>query len=109
MTGRKKTTGTNVDKYKICKTFSENVNKALLKKGGKIKVSYTSTEGENDHWQRLARAMLKESADVMNIKGMSICVGVADRFSPSEAQKKAIVAIAKQHCPKVYRNIDLLG
>ena len=71
-------------------------------------MSLDSEEGANDHWQVLARAMLRESSNRMNIKGMEICVSVANRFSPTIGQKKAIVSIAKKHCPKVYRNIDLV-
>ena len=107
MTGRKKTTGTEIAKYNISKTISGEVDKVAKKNGRKIKVAYGEAEGDNNHWQIIARAMLKESANRMNIKGMEICVGVANRFSPTTRQKQAIIAIAKQHCPKVYDNIRL--
>jgi len=80
MTGRKKLTGTEIAKYNISKTISGEVDKVAKKNGRKIKVSYEEAEGDNNHWQIIARAMLKESASRMNIKGMEICVGVANRF-----------------------------
>lgn len=101
------TESTQITKYQVNPSFVDKVNKASRKNGSKIRVSYKESEGSNNNWQVLARAMLREAAPHMNIKGMEICVGVASRFSISARQKQAVVAIARQHCPKVFNNILL--
>ncbi len=109
MSGRKKMSDVEVsNKYNIAKSFSDEVNK-VYKKGGKVvKLSLDDLEGKNNNWQIAARAMLRESSNRMNIKGMSILVSVAGTFSPTLKQKSALLAIAKQHCPNVYGNIRML-
>lgn len=109
MTGRNKKNNeiAKTNKYNISKAFSEEVDKVYRKNGKIVRLSLEDLEGENSNWQIAARAMLRESSNRMNIKGMSILVSVAGTFSPTPKQKSALLAIAKQHCPNVYGNIRM--
>jgi hypothetical protein len=106
MTDKKKN---EVAKYNISADLQAEVRKVLKKKGKTVNISYEDQEGLNNNWQVLARAALSEGAPRMNNQGLEICAAIAKRFSPTIGQKKALVAIARQHCPNVFNNIRLEG
>jgi len=98
-----------IEKYNVSTDLEAEVRKILKAKGKTVEVSYNDKEGLNNNWQTLARAVLSEGAPRMNCTGLEICAGIAKRFSPTIKQKQALIAIARQHSPKVFKNIRLEG
>lgn len=100
---------TQLTKYKIASSMSVEIRKSVKRKGKIIEVSYEDQEGENQNWYKLGRALLIEGADQMNGQTISIISHSVNRVTPTTKQRKALIAIAKNHCPKVASNIRLDG
>ena len=98
---------TNLAKYKIAGEMSKEIRKSVKIGGKTIKVSYEDQEGANQNWYKLGRALLIEGADQMNGQTIAIISNAVNRVMPTLKQRKALIAIAKNHCPKVARNIRL--
>jgi hypothetical protein len=96
-----------IAKYKIANDMSLEIRKSVKIKGKIIKVSYDDQEGSNQNWYKLGRALLIEGADQMNGQTISIISSAVNRVMPTIKQRKALIAIAKNHCPKVASNIRL--
>lgn len=94
-------------KYKIAQDMSLEIRKSVKVKGKIIHVSYDDQEGANQNWYKLGRALLIEGADQMNGQTISIISHAVNRVMPTLKQRKALIAIAKNHCPKVASNIRL--
>ena len=100
---------TNLAKYKIAGEMSKEIRKSVKIKGKIIELSYEDQEGANQNWYKLGRALLIEGADQMNGQTISIISHAVNRVMPTHKQRKALIAIAKNHCPKVASNVRLDG
>lgn len=94
-------------KYRISESMRDSVMK--VRKARKLPLSLHQVEGENNNWQILCRALLAEGAGHMNQGALKILAGCAGNFTLTMKQKKAIIAIAKAHCPTVTKRIRLDG
>jgi len=98
---------TNLAKYKIAGEMSKEIRKSVKAKGMVLNLSYEDQEGANQNWYKLGRALLIEGADQMNGQTISIISSAINRVMPTVSQRKALIAIAKNHCPKVASNVRL--